>query len=260
MKVWLGFEQPSTGASDASGLISKLESNIGEFGTYQSGIADLTSHADHESYLQNNGFSAEDATATTDRIKQAFSDDDSSGSVWDEYNDYVQNDAESYLDLENRFGKTQVWGSNVEAGDGTAAAGIKVYENAGVSKAGIQVPQGAVEIFGREVHFSQSDAAKGDPGDINWSNLRTVESTPVDVGESVTIQADGSNSTGQDLSVTVQLVQQGSVIDSQDVTIDDGETKTVEFVVVKDRQVCYNYTIGGLPEITVCWEEGDLIQ
>jgi len=74
----------------------------------------------------------------------------------------------------------------------------------------------------------------------------------------IEISADVTNSNSGDRQVTVALNRDGSVVQEQTVTVDGGATQTVSFTESYDTSVCYDYSIGGLSPITVCWAPAGL--
>lgn len=253
LKIWAGLKRAVTELSTVRTEISLIEDNIGSFSQYQSDISGFTSHSDHETYLQNNGFTADEASAFTSKIQANFTDDDSSGTEWDEYNAFVQS-VSSFEELKNGFSSESQLASDSEDAQGQSVAGIRTFDTAGVTKDGVSVPAGATEVYGAEIHFSQTGFDHFDTQPETFSNLTTDDADNVlTIGSTVTISADVTNPNSFGIKAVAVLNEDGSTIDSDTVVLAASQTKTVSFQVRKDEYVCHDYAIADLSAVTICW-------
>jgi hypothetical protein len=141
--------------------------------------------------------------------------------------------------------------------DGDSAAGIQVYDTAGVGRNGQSIPAGGVEVFGDEVHFSKTNPDPDDGGDgdedndtgtgyeFEYSNL-TFGSTILDTGEKTDVQATVQAPTLFGRSEAVQLFEDGTVIDTKYIALAPGESKTVTFEYSNQDVGVYDVGIGPL--------------
>lgn len=273
LKVWAGLKRAVSDFSTVKEEMDKLETTIGSFSTFQSDLdaydldgdgtdEDITSFSEFQTYLEDNGWTTDEAVAFIDKIKSNFTDDNNSGTVYDEFENYVENQAGSYEELKNAFSSETTLSSDTQtSGSGDVpAAGIRTFDQQGITKAGVTAPAGSTEVYGREIHFSQSDAVQADADDVSYSNLRTDDAdNVVNIYQSITISADISNPNGFDVSVTASLTEDGSAINSKTLTIPASGSATVDFSVTKDEYVCADYSIGGLSPVTVCWVPQGLV-
>lgn len=265
--TWLGLARAAQSLSEVKGEIELLKENVGSWENFEDGVDDQTQYSEFNTYLQNNGFTSTEADTFIQKIKNNFTDDDNSGTTWDEFHDFVVDTADSYEEFQNQFGNQNTLTSDLEVKDGAnkgnSAAGIKVFDSAGVTRDGVDVPAGAVEVFGTEVHFSKTDNTTDgsvDPGTISYSNLRTDDSDDVvDVGQSITISADVENTHDSEQQISTALTEDGFVIRAESFRVQANSNRTISFTVTKDEYVCHDYQIAGLSPITVCWEPSELI-
>jgi len=263
--IWAGLKRAQQDLSTVKKEIDKLSSNV-DWATFQGHLdaydldndgndEDISDFTQFQTYLETeHGFTADEATTFIDKIKNSFSDTDSSGSVYDEFEDYVEGTATSFTQLQNKFGTTTSVTTEQKTEDGQPVAGIRVHDTAGVSYAGVNVEPGTTEVFGRRIEFSQQDPPRAEDGDISYSNLATDDAdNVVTVFADIEISADVTNTNSGDRKVTVALTRDGSVVQERTVTVNGGGTKTVAFTESYDSSVCYDYSIGGLSPITVCW-------
>lgn len=259
-EIWAGVRRP--GSEQKSAVESeqdKLEKNI-DWGTYQTDITGttVTTYSEHSTYLQNNaGFTASEAATLNDKIKANLTDDDASGTTWDEYEAEVGN-LGSWDEWTNLFDTQNTFGSQAESQDGGPAAGIRTFESDGYTFDGVAAPAGTVEIFGREVHFSEQAPPTTASPDFSYANL-VVSNTLPNPYERVDISADITNN-GDYGTAEVVYKEDGSVEDRKSVTIAGGSTKTVTFTTYWTEYVSVDVTIDGLPAETVSVVPEGLIQ
>lgn len=256
LKIWAGLKRPVTDLSTIRLEISLIEENIGDFQQYQNDISGFTSHSEHETYLENNGFTADEADAFTAKIQANFTDEDSSGTEWDEYNAFVQS-VSSFEELKNGFSSESQLASDSETAEGESVAGIRTFDSAGVTKDGISVPAGATEVYGAEIHFSQTGHDHFETSPETYSNLTVSDQAP-EVGATITVSVDVTNPNSFGIKAVATLTEDGSAIQTETVVLGGNSTKTVSFSVSKDQYVCHDYTVSDLSAITVCWAPGGL--
>jgi hypothetical protein len=267
--IWAGLKRAQQDQSAIVGEINRVENNV-EWDTYvthhdsydldgDGTDEDISNFSQFKTYLQDeHGFTAEEAQAYVDKIKNSFTDDNNSGSVFDEYEDYVKNTS-TYDKLKNKFGTVTAMTTEQQTGSGEPVAGIRVHDTAGVSYDGVNVKAGTTEIFGTRVELSQQAPPRAEDGTISYANLSTSDSdNVVNRNQTITISADVTNSNSGNRQVTVTLTEDGSVHSEKTVDVDGGTTKTVSFNVTKTEYVCHDYAIADLSPITVCWKPSGL--
>lgn len=260
--IWLGLKRASSTKSGADSAIERINQNVGDYSTFQSDLDNVTSESEFNTYLQNNGFDQSQADNFITKVNNNFTDEDSSGSSFDEFKSFVQNDSETYSELKSAFDSQTSFGSELETADGQQAAGVRTFENTGVTYDGISVPAGSVEVFGREVHFSQSESVKSGDGSgstggdsvFTVNNFQTDDSDDVVyIYESITLSADITNNGSYYEFFVASLTEDGNTIQSKNFKIAPGTTRTVEFTVTKEEYFCGDYKINTAGPITVCW-------
>jgi hypothetical protein len=149
---WLGLSEAAQSLSNVQTETNILEENLSDYATFKdhlnngfdydndSNVEVLDSFGDFNSYLQQQGFSSSEADNFITKIQQNFTDEDSSGSVFDEFKTFAL-DQSSFEQLKSGFGSSSQLTSELETEGGEAVAGIKFHESGGVTRAGISVPQ-----------------------------------------------------------------------------------------------------------------------
>jgi len=268
--IWAGLKRAQSDFSAVGKEVDKISSNI-DFSTFQGHLdaydlggdgttEDISNFTQFKQYLnEEHGFTTEEQDAFVEKIKSSFTDDNSSGSVYDEFEDYVENNATSFSQLTNKFNTTTTFSTEQQTEDGEPVAGIRVHDSAGVSYDGVPVEAGTTEIFGRRIELSQQDPPRAEDGEISYANLTTDDAdNVVNVYQTITISADVTNTNSGDRIVAVTLTENGTIIQEQTVTLNGGETRTVSFDVSKTEYVCNDYAIGDLSAVTVCWAPAGL--
>ena len=140
---------------------------------------------------------------------------------------------------------------STETGDG--AAGIRVFEQAGVTYDGYRVQAGAVEVFGNEVHFSNTGSSKqrprppdprgpGSPDDGSGVGFNAGEL--IGIGN---LRASGDNITvGESVDITVDIANSGNYTEKVGVTLfasDDGSEKDTLVVVGPGGETSHTFTV-----------------
>jgi len=248
--IWLGLKRPQSDRSEVAGGINKLLNNVEDYSTFQSDLDGVADYTEFKTYLENHGFSSEEADTFINRIENNFEDTDSSGSTYDEFKDYVQNEASSFAELKNAFDTNKTIGSDKETTEGQKVAGVKFFDNDGYTKDGVFAPAGSTEIFGNEIHFSQTGAPTAAEENISYSNLTVSNTTPVTY-ETIEISADVTNSGNRRGSVYVPLIEDGSVLKRKKVQVAAGQTKTVTFERRYTQLTAVEVTIKSLDPVAV---------
>lgn len=230
--VMLGLRSPNNQDTAQSTTINEFQTNIAsEWATFQENFEDanLTSWSEFETWLTNNGVDADTAANIRTDLESKYP-------TFGDYKDVVLNGT-SWEDYQTNFKAGSGLRSTLTTEDGQSAAGIQVYEEGGVGRAGQSIPAGGVEVYGTEVHFSQSAATGGtqtppeDESDtpITYSNLTISETLPV-AGETITISADVTNNTNfPGIGVVAELIVDDSVVDTKTVEVPANSTTSVSF-------------------------------
>lgn len=260
--IWLGLKRPAKNRSNVAGIIDLLKENVGDFGVFQTETGNQTSFSEFKTYLKNEGLTQDQVDRFVDKINNNFTDEDSSGTTWDEWEDFILNTADNYQDVKSRFGNSSYISTELESEDGSPAAGIRVFENKGVTSEGYSVPAGSVEIFGREIHYSKSGTTKSDAGSgstggeatFTVSNITTDDAdNELNVYQTVTISADVTNNGSYEEFYTATLTEDDTSIDNEYLRIAGGATETVSFKVAKAEYACHDYRIGNSSSVYICW-------
>lgn len=241
--VWLGLKRPQADLSEIAFGVDKLKAEVGDYDTFQSDLDNVSNYTEFETYLENNGFTNQEANNLIDRTKNNFNS-------YSDFKDYVQNQTDSYAELKNGYDSNKTIGSEEETNDGQQLAGVKFYESDGVTRDGVSVPAGSVEVFGKEVHFSQTTGSTGSSASFSFSNL-SVSNTNPNRGESVDISATVTNNGGVDGTAYAGLTEDGSVVDSKGVIVDANSSKTVTFTRTYNEYQQVDVSIQNLSPITI---------
>jgi len=260
--VMLGLKQPSRQESDGKNISIQLEGVFDDFDGFRDEFldefptADDVTFDDFEAWLASYDDLDDD---TAERIRNEYED------VFDgdteDFHSTVE-DGESFFDLEVNFDRSVSFESELTDEDGRSVAGIQVYESGGLGRDGQSIPQGGVEVYGREVHFSQADpdVDDEDPGDedddtgttyeFSYSSLEVSNTTPTP-NETITISASVSNATSRTRAESVSLYVDDEEYDSEYVTLGAVDSTTVEFTWSSPDYVSVEVGIGPLPTQTV---------
>lgn len=229
-------------------MFASFQSNIAEsWATFQENFEDagLGSWADFETWLTDNGISSTTASNIRTQLEAKYAS-------WSDFEDHILNQYTSWEDFRNDFQAGTFFRSEGVDTDGRAMAGVRIFEEPGVTREGINAPRGAIEIIGKEVHFSQSgtlrDSTPDDP--INYSNLSISNTTPVP-NESFDVSADVENTTSFTLPVPVSVLVDDGIEKTKTVDINGGTTRSVTFTISLEDLGNYEVTIGDLASQTV---------
>lgn len=276
--VWLGIKRASQQQSEVTKEIEKLKKNVGDYDTFQAHLdaydldgdstdEDISNFSQFKTYLQDHGFSADEADTFIEKIKNNFEDVGGDGSKYDDFEDFVQNDSDTYTELKSAFNSQPSYASELETPDGEPAAGVRTFDRDGVSYDGVTVPAGGIEMWGVEVHFSETEVVKSNTGSgstgsgstFSVSNFQTDDADDeVELNQSLTFSADITNNGDYTEFYVATLTEDGTAIRSENMQIGPGNTKTVEFTVTKDEYLCADYKIDTAGPITACWIPSNL--
>lgn len=265
---WLGLSRAARSLSNVEEEINLLEKYVDDYDAFQDHLENgydynddgskesIGSYENFKSYLTSIGFEEGKADRFIEKIKQSFSS-------FSDFKNFAINEVDSFEALKTGFDSSNQITAEVENENDQSMAGIKFHESQGVTRKGVTVPAGTTEIYGSEIHFSQSttsigeDTSDGDPsgsGGFEWSNIRTKSGdTQFPVYSTATIQADVTNNYTTLATVTASFIEDGSQISNDTVAVPGGETETVEFTVNKSDYTSHDYQIRNTSAITVSW-------
>jgi len=249
-KVWLGLKSPQSSVSAARPILEVIKDEIG-FDTYKSDVEDISSLSEHETYLTDNGFSSNEAEELNGRIQSTYGDWGTWKSFLVDEDPTIEQTIEEYTIRNENKEVTEITGSE-------GSAGIRVHSGGGTTFNGVSVPNGAVEVFGSEVHFSEKggsgsreETESTNPANFEYSNLN-VNNNDISVGGSTGVSADVTNTGGVSGNAEPQLIVNGSVEDEKNgFSVDPGQTRTVFFTFGRDKWGLYYVGIEGLDPVAV---------
>jgi len=216
----LGLKSADSSNNPYEGLFTQIE-NAKSYSEFTDDVQNtLSSWSEFETYLQDTiGRTATEAARFRNRMEQkyaSFSDFQSALGTFS-----------SFAGWRGSFS----WGTTI-AGDTTdgedVTSGVRVHGEDGLSYDNIPVGKGTVEIFGPRVEFSKTDAPIDASTDFAVTNL-TVSNTTPQPFETIQISADVTNNSGYGTSFTAQLIEDDSVVNTQTISMDPSETRTVTF-------------------------------
>lgn len=243
--VWLGVKEAQVNLSEVKADIDRLKDSVGTFEDFQNLVSGASDYTELEQDLLDAGFPSDKVDAFIDKIQDQYSS----------YSDFQStvSSLTSYLEFQSQFGNQQGLTGDTLTEDGEPTAGIRVHDESGTSYAGVNVPAGTTEIFGRRIEFSQQDPGV-DPDEVSYSNFTTDD--PDDVVPftvPITFSADVTNPNAFGVDVTIPFTEDGSVLAQRSIRLGANGTQTVEFTVTKDEYICADYAIGDSGTITACW-------
>ena len=263
---WLGFYSAANKLSDIQGEINILKDNLEDYSTFIADIQDgIDSYNDFKDYLENNGFSSDQADTFQEKIQQNFNDANDDGSSFDEFKTFVLNETISFESLRTGFSSNNSLSGDRTTEDGQPASGIKFHETEGVSRNGDTVPAGTTEIYGKEIHLTQSEERTTDgggeeeeTGEITYTNI-TASTLFADIYESVTISATVENTYSESRGVVATFIENGKRIDAKSVQVSSNSSTQVSFSVRKNAIEVNTYQIKTSGSVQVSWTPGTII-
>jgi len=253
--VWLGFKNPQQDTSQVQTEMQKLKDEVGDFETFKSNLdaydldgdgtdEDISSYSDFKTYLLDHNFSSGEADAFIDKIKNNFSS-------YQAFEDHVQNEATSYEEVKVEFGSGTGLTGEQETEEGGIAAGIEIHDEQAISKDGVSLPPGTVEVFANRIEFSESDPVETSEAIMSYSNLAISNQTP-NKYETITIAADVENIGAVSGDAYPQLKIDGQVEKAKGpISLLNGESTTVSFDYTFTELVSADVTIATLEPKTV---------
>jgi len=251
--VWLGLKTRSRDRSVVADEVRTLKKNTSGWSEYETAVSNAVDHGEHEDWLTSDGgFTSSEASGFTEKIKGAYSD-------WSSYQSFVVDTAGSYGALLNGFGITPGLSSGRNTEGGSPVAGIRIHEQDGATVEGKPVPAGTVEIFGREVHTSQTGQVATAEPSFSYSNLRTDPQYP-DYQDFVDVRVDVTNNGGAEGVAHPQLLIDGAVHAERNVPVQPNDTLTVEFSWTADEPGLFTLEAGDAQpiEVRVNFSTGDI--
>lgn len=243
--VWLGVKSPSISTSSFNDPYLQLQ-NLYSFSEIQDKFTnDWSSYSDYKSDVdasnRNDGKGITNYFDWEQKLKKIYND-------WGNHEDHFVNQYNSYSDFRAEFSEDkQLVSEEVDAG-------VRIFDTKGETEDGITAPAGSVEIFGEEIHFSDTGGGSRDDqsGDIVVDNISASNHSP-DVGVSVTISADVTNNSNTVFSGPLSLYEDGFEFKSNSVVVNDGESTSIEFTVTKNEPEVFAYRIATSNLIEVQW-------
>lgn len=281
--AWLGLQDQVKERSIFEKEVALLRENFSSYSAFQSAVDSYSEYTNNDdtafkSELESNGFNILESEVFVKKCQDNFTDEDSSGSSYDEFKSHT-NDSEGYAEFKSAFSQNTTFTSRVETESGdVSAAGVEVHDTDGTTRDGVQIPAGGIEIFGREVHFSQTGNTKTGTGTgtsgssfsgpVTFvTDFKTKSGDKVfDKYETVTFEVTIENRSSYEETATITLFEDGSQYESIRLgtynstrpALSPGETRTVEFDVSRSDIGCHDYRANISSEITVCWSPAGL--
>lgn len=252
--VMLGMRSPNQQSTAQSTTVQTYKNNIAkEWDTFQENFEDegLTDWAGFETWLTDNGVTADTASNVRSSLESKYP-------TFSDYSDVVL-DSTSWEDYQSNFKVGSGLRSSLKTEDGQSIAGVQVYEESGVGRAGQEIEAGGVEVYGTQVHFSQSATVgnEQEPAEdqstnpITYSNLSVSNTTPVPY-EEIEVSADVTNNTNiPGFGVVVELVVDDAVSKTKTVEVPANSTASVTFTIEFAEYESHEVTIGDLSPQTV---------
>lgn len=211
------------GEGSGGDLIIDVEEEFGDFQSFKDAANNQSSFSEFQTYLvDNNILSEADATQFTGLLQGKYQD----------YTDFLNDIAQynSFEDWSNNinFGVT-LPGPGTGPGGGTVQ-GVKFHEEGGVSKDGVTVPAGTVEIFGSRIEFSQEAEPVENPDPDVTVQSFSVDPTTAVLNQDITFEATVKNTGSISSQFNVRLFFNGQVAASKGIFLDASGTGTVSFV------------------------------
>lgn len=271
---WLGFKSAAASLSNIKEEVNLLKENLPDAGTFSDHLQNgydydgdstkesIDTFTDFGKYLSEGsnsiGFTTEEKDKFIEKIKQNFTDEDNSGSVFDEFKNYVINNVINFEDLKGAFASTNTITGDTETTQGIAAAGIRFFESEGRTKDNVQAPAGSVEVYGKEVHFSQTEGTLSGSPSLTYKNISASDTNP-DNGQEVTISVDIENSGNGDGTANSPFFEDSTRINSRKDRVSANSTISISFDVQKSESQQHEYSIGDSGTVTVTWTPAQLI-
>ncbi|UTF55976.1 hypothetical protein [Natronosalvus rutilus] len=248
---WLGAKRDGDDESEVKAEINRLERTVGGFDQYQIFVDESADLADHEFRLiREQGWPEPDAELFTSKIDNSFDD-------WWAYDNYINVQVDSYRAMKGDFPSEVVFGGIETTGDGEVAVGVRLHDEAGVSKAGLSLPPGTIELFGSRLEISEMKEPDPEEEDLAYGAVEVEPAEPI-VDEEFEVFCPITNNSDTDVRVFPQLVVNGVVEEQVEVDIAQGATEEARFSYVQPRISRLEVQIDGEPPVEVRVTSGDL--
>jgi hypothetical protein len=242
----LGLKLPNTQANPLRDLWNDLADST-DYATFSDDVQGLSSYSEFETYLQDtHGFSAGEASTFREQLESkyaSFTDFQDSLSTFD-----------SYEEWENSLSWGETVGGESTDEDGRLVSGFRFHDESGVTREGVRVPAGTVEIFGEEIHTSNTSPPVEEESSgslFSWANESYSPDVPTPY-DPVTISADVTNNGSYAEPFVAALKVDGPVVDESDlVKIGPGNTRTFEFTYRFDEVGNYDVQISSSATQTI---------
>lgn len=250
--TWMGLKRAGDDQSAVQAETTRLEKTVGEFDEYQSFVDNRADLADHEETLvdEYEDWPQADAETFTTKIDNAFD-------TWGAYDNFINVQASTYGSMKEGFPSEVTFGGIETTGDGEVAVGIRLHDEAGVSKKGLSLPPGTIELFGQRLEVSQMGPPSVTERDLAFGEVQVNPAEPV-VDEAFDVYADITNNSDTDIRVFPQLVINGVVQDQIAVDIDQGATEEARFTYTQSAVARLAVQIDSTDPVEVRVTSGDL--
>lgn len=248
---WLGARRDGDDESEVVAEISRLKETVGEFENYQTFVDGSASISDHEQRLvDEHGWPAADAELFSSKIDNAFDG-------WSAYDNYITVQVDTYSSMKNDFPSEVVFGGIETTSDGEVAVGIRLHDEAGISKKGEQLEPGTIELFGQRLEISQMEAPDPRQQDLAYGAVQVEPPEPV-TDEEFDVYCDITNNDENGVRIYPQLVVNGVVEEQKEVEIDAFATEEVRFSYTQPETTRLEVTIDDQDPVEVRVLSGDL--
>lgn len=248
---WLGLRREGDDQSEINAEISRLKDTVGEFDAYQSFVGNSSSISNHESRLINNhNWPSPDAELFSSKIENSFDG-------WSAYDNYINVQVSSYQTMKGDFPSEITFGGIETTSDGEIAVGVRLHEEQGVSKKGLTVEAGTIELFGTRFEVSQMEQPSADQRDLAYGPVQADPMSP-DVDEEFDVFCDITNNSNADVRIFPQLAVNGVVEEQQQLDIPQGETREARFSYTQPQFARLDVQIDNEEPIEVRVASGDL--
>ncbi len=226
----LGLKLPESQENPLKTEFDKLESAVEDlsngFPEFQNDVGNQTSFSEFETYLTDTlGLSADVSASLRSKFEAKYGDFST-----------FQTELDSFITFDEWLNSFK-WGDTIggeTTSDGVESnQGIRFHSEEGVTKEDVQVPAGTVEIFGPEIHFSQTGATADEEEDksslFSYSN-ETLSDSSIFLDESATFSVDlTNNGSYQERFLPVLVVDGEKEKEGDLIKIGPGNTRTIAF-------------------------------
>lgn len=261
--------------ADGTDIINKFQLDWTSFADIEDDFsAFITDYDDWERHMDvfYQGFAnmkihfVEYYTSWEDFLNDFISSAGSLWTTWSGYEDAVTNVLTGYDEFRNLF----VAGSGLESsldiqstgGTGgaeqsvTPAAGVRIHEEDGITKDGGTADAGAIEIYGTEVHFSETgNVGTSDSPSLEYNDFSVSDEVPT-VGNYVIFDVEVVNTSGNPGNIVITLKRDGTVVRSTTQFFQSHEVVNISFSYRSLDYGSWDFTIGNTAPITVSWIPG----